>query len=260
MDDIAKFYLDASFLALAYMCAWFIVSLLTKRNDVADIAWGGGFLLVTWFSFFWSKEYSIRSIVVSSMVTIWALRLSLHVYFRNRFKKEDARYEAWRLSWGRWFYVRSFFEVFMLQGVLFLIVVFPVVVNNLSGSTKFSLLDFFGIFVWLIGFLFEVVADNELKNFLKKRENRGKIIQTGLWRYSRHPNYFGEVTCWWGLFIMALSIPGGVMGIIGPLTITFLILKVSGIPMLEERMKLKPGFEDYAKKTSIFFPLPAKKN
>ncbi len=188
---------------------------------------------------------------------MWSLRLSIHIYLRNRFKPEDARYQAWRL-WGAWFYLRSFFQIFIFQGILLLIVVSPVVISNIFGGKKISFLDVVGIAIWIFGFLFEAISDWQLKNFVKIPENKGKIIQTGLWRYSRHPNYFGEVTCWWGLWVVALSVPYGVIGITGPLIITFLILKVSGIPLLEKRMKEKPGFEDYAKKTSIFFPLPTK--
>jgi steroid 5-alpha reductase family enzyme len=240
------------------MCFWFLIALIIKRNDVADIAWGGGFLLCVSASLLLGNQLTIRNILITSLVMVWSLRLSLHIYMRNRFKPEDARYQAWRLSWGAWFYLRSFFQIFIFQGLLLLLVVSPVVISNVFGGKKVSLLDILGIAIWIFGFLFETISDWQLKNFVKISENKGKIIQTGLWRYSRHPNYFGEVTCWWGLWVVALSVPYGVIGIIGPLIITFLILKVSGIPLLEKRMKEKPGFEDYAKKTSIFFPLPIK--
>lgn len=235
-----------------YMCFWYFISILKKRNDVADIAWGLGFVLLAWISFYFSN-FSLIGLVVNIFVTIWGVRLSSHIYLRNRNKGEDARYLVWRQEW-KYFYLRSFFQVFMLQGLLLFLIVYPVIFINTNAEINFNYLYLFGILVWIFGFLFESIADWQLKNFISRPENKGKIMQNGLWKYSRHPNYFGEVTMWWGIFLIALILPNGIYTIFGPLTITFLILSVSGIPMLEKKYEGNLIFEEYKKKTSKFIP------
>jgi steroid 5-alpha reductase family enzyme len=192
------------------------------------------------------------------LVTIWGLRLAIHIYSRNKGKAEDFRYKAWREQWGKWFLVRSYFQVFLLQGLFLFLISLPVILIN-QHTTALSFLDFLGIAVWIIGFYFEVVGDWQLSQFVREPSNRGKIIETGLWKYTRHPNYFGEVVQWWGIFLMAISLPNGILTIIGPLTITILILFVSGIPMLEKKYEGRADFEDYKRRTSAFIPLPPTK-
>jgi len=243
------------FLVWFYMKAWFLFSLLVKRNDVADIAWGLGFLLVTLAAYLPQGIFLDRGLLVALLVTIWASRLSLHIYLRNRGRAEDYRYQAWRKEWGRAFYIRSYFQVFVLQGFLLLIVSSPAVVASVYRGTNWGILDLLGLFVWTVGFLFESVGDWQLARFIKNLENKERLIQQGLWQYTRHPNYFGEVAQWWGIWLIALSTPYGWLSIIGPFAITILILKVSGIPLLEKKMAENPEFEAYKKKTSIFIPL-----
>lgn len=243
---------------LAYMSLWFIVSLLRKRNDVADVAWGLGFVLMSWTAYSLAMSHSVRALIVCALVSVWGTRLAWHIYHRNKGKAEDYRYLAWRQEWGKWFYVRSYFQVYLLQGALLFLIVMPVLFINQRSSSDLGLLDFVGIAVWLIGFVFESVGDAQLAKFIKDPSNKGKLMQSGLWAYTRHPNYFGEVTQWWGLWIIALSVENGFLSIIGPLTITILILKVSGIPLLEKKMQSHPDFADYEKRVSKFFPLPRK--
>ena len=254
-----NYYYILEFVVLVYMAVWFVISILKKRNDVADIAWGLGFVLLSWVSFALSESMNARGILVGVLVSIWGTRLAWHIYSRNRGKPEDYRYAAWRKEWGSSFFVRSFFQIYMLQGVLLYLVVMPVLFINHSRGGSIGLLDLAGCAVWIIGFLFESVGDAQLARFIKDPTNKGKLIQSGLWQYTRHPNYFGEVTQWWGIWLIALSVPGGWMSIIGPLTITFLILKVSGIPMLEKKMAEKPGFAEYSRRTSMFIPLPPRR-
>lgn len=235
-----------------YMCFWYFIAILKKRNDVADIAWGLGFVLMAWSSFYFSN-FSLIAFIVNIFVTIWGLRLSSHIYLRNRNKYEDSRYLVWRQEW-KYFYLRSFFQVFLLQGLLLFLIVYPVIFINENAPSAFNLFYTLGIFVWIFGFIFESVADWQLKNFISNPENKGKIMQTGLWKFSRHPNYFGEVTMWWGIFLIAIFLPYGFYTIFGPLTITFLILFVSGVPMLEKKYEGNLDFEDYKKRTSRFIP------
>lgn len=240
------------------MSLWFVVSLIKKRNDVADIAWGLGFVLLASVSYFISEASGVRGILVGILVSIWGLRLAWHIHARNKGKAEDYRYLAWRKEWGKWFYIRSYFQVYLLQGALLFLIILPVLIINKSIGGGLGLLDVFGFVVWIIGFYFESVGDAQLARFIKDPSSKGKIMQSGLWAYTRHPNYFGEVTQWWGIWLIALSVPNGWLGIIGPVTITFLILKVSGIPMLEKKMKENPEFADYKQRVSVFIPLPRK--
>ncbi len=252
-------YLLLGLILFAYMNFWFFVSLFKKRNDVADVAWGLGFVVLAWTSFYLNQYWSWVSLMVNILVTIWGLRLAYHIYSRNKGNPEDYRYKAWREEWGKWFYLRSYFQIYILQGFLLFVISLPVIFINTYEIKAFGALLLVGIFVWLVGFFFESVGDAQLAKFIKNPENKGKLMQSGLWAYTRHPNYFGEVTQWWGIFIIVLSTPFGWISIIGPLTITFLILKVSGIPMLEKKMEQNPEFLAYKKRTSMFIPLPVKK-
>jgi steroid 5-alpha reductase family enzyme len=264
--DIGLAFAGALGYALAvvfiYMTAGFIVSLYLRRADIADSMWGIGFVLVavlTWWHF--NTLPSLRQLVIIALVSIWGLRLARHIYARNHGRPEDFRYQAWRTAWGSWFPLRSYLQIFLLQGVLLVLIAAPIIFVNRFDDSVFTLLGWglfetAGLIVWLIGFYFESRGDAELKSFIANPENKGKILTTGLWAYTRHPNYFGEVAQWWGIWLIALGLPFGVLAIIGPLTISTLILKVSGVPMLEKKYEGNPAFEEYKKHTSAFFPLP----
>ncbi|MFZ5535800.1 MAG: DUF1295 domain-containing protein [Patescibacteria group bacterium] len=250
---------DLIFLAITlwgYMTLWYLIAIANRRNDVADIAWGMGFILIAWtaFSLF---GFSRKAFVTDILVSIWGIRLAWHIYHRNKKKTEDSRYQEWRKTW-KYFYLRSYLQVFMLQGLLLYIIALPIIFINRSASSIFGYTDFAGLLVWIIGFYFEHTADKQLATFVANPKNKGKILQSGLWRYSRHPNYFGEVTQWWGIFLIAVSLPGAWITVIGPLTITGLILFVSGVPLLEKKYEGRKDFEAYKKRTSVFIPLPPK--
>ncbi len=249
-----NYYPTLALMLWLYMSTWFVISLARKRNDVADVAWGLGFVLLAWASFFLSEVRGTRGLLVNILVTAWGVRLAWHIYTRNRGKAEDYRYLAWRHEWGKWFYTRSYLQVYLLQGLLLLIISLPVVMINRSAHGALGFVDGIGVCVWVLGFAFETVADAELARFARDPRNRGKIMQSGLWRYTRHPNYFGEIVQWWGIWVLSLVVKGGCLAIIGPITITFLILKVSGVPILEKKMAENPAFADYKWKTSVLLP------
>jgi len=248
-----------SLAVFAYMTAVFLAALLKKDNSVVDIAWGPGFVMVALLSFFWEPGSEARHVLITALVLAWAARLAVHIYLRNKGRGEDYRYAQWRRTWGKWFVLRSFFQIFMLQGIFLLLISYPVALVNLSAAKGLSPLDFAGALVWLGGFFFEAVGDYELKKFRQKAENRARIMTTGLWKYTRHPNYFGEATQWWGIFLIALSVPGGWAALISPLTISFLLLRVSGVAMLEKKYAGNEEFAGYARRTSAFFPWFPKK-
>ena len=241
-----------------FMTAAFLISLIRRRNDLADVVWGIGIMVVAYSTFLSVDIIHGRALLVALLVTLWGVRLSWHIHARNKNKKEDFRYAQWRRQWGSWFIARSYAQVFLLQGFLMILVSLPVVVSMVTiPQPQLEWLISFGLIIWLIGFFFESIGDLQLSIFLEHPENRGKIMTHGLWSWTRHPNYFGEVAQWWGIFFIALSSPAyWYASLIGPLTITFLILKVSGIPLLEKRYEGNAEFDEYKKKTSAFFPLP----
>jgi len=254
-----SYFLTLAGALLAYMTFFFILSLIKKRNDIADIAWGIGFVMLAWLSFFLSEGVDIRQIIVCALVTVWGVRLAAHIYMRNKGKKEDYRYLAWRKEWGKLFYIRSYLQVYLLQGILLYIIVLPVLLINKDIGGDLVILDFIGIFVWCVGFFFEVVGDAQLAKFLKNKKNKGKLMTEGLWAYTRHPNYFGESFLWWGVFLIAFSATNLLWLIVSPLLITLLVLKISGVPILEKKMEKHPDFEEYKRRVSVFVPLPPKK-
>jgi len=258
MNVLNTFFI-AAIIIFTYMTGLFVVALMRKDNSIADIAWGAGFVVVAWCTLVVTGDFFPRQLLTCSLILIWGSRLSIRIFLRNRGKGEDPRYRKWREEWGRCFIVRSYLQVFLLQSVILLINISPVLIINTTSDAKLVLLDTLGLLVWITGFLFESIGDWQLDHFLKDPKNRGIIMNRGLWRYSRHPNYFGEITMWWGIFIIALSVPLGWIGFVGPTTITLMIIFVSGIPMTERLMEKTPGFEEYKRRTSVLIPWFPKK-
>jgi len=242
-----------------YASLWFLAAQRLRRYDIADIAWGLGFIFLSLIGQFSESGFSIRGLMVQTLVVFWGLRLSLHIFLRNRGKEEDPRYRKWRLDWGAYASIRAYFQLFLLQGLLIVVILTPATYILARSDPDLNWLDALGFAVWLAGFITETVADMQMSRFKRNPSNRGKFISSGLWRYSRHPNYFGEVLLWWGLWLMACSAPGGWMTVLGPATITVLILFVSGIPLLEKRYEGQAEYEAYRRRTSAFIPLPPKK-
>lgn len=245
---------------LVFFTTAFAIAQKRKNNGLIDIAWGMGFVVAALTSLIITSEPSIRGFLLTFLVLLWGLRLSYHLFRRNWNKEEDYRYKAMREKWGDSNpYVTAYFRVFMPQLILLFIIVQPVLRANLKSGGPLGVLDFVGLAIWLIGYFFEVVGDWQLKQFISKPENKGRLMKSGLWSYSRHPNYFGEATMWWGIFIIASTVPGSLFTIVSPLLITYLLLFVSGVPLLEKKYQNHPEWKEYAEKTSIFFPLPPKK-
>ncbi len=253
-----KIFIDACLLLLVYASTWFLIALYKKRNDVADIAWGPGYILICIYLFL-TQPYSPLSFLMMVLVTIWGIRLSWHIYSRNKNKAEDYRYRAWREEWGNYFYIRSYLQVFILQGFILLLVISPLMLASFQAPPAWDLFTFAGIAIWLTGFIFQAIGDHQLSVFIKERKSSAVIMQTGLWKYSRHPNYFGEILMWWGLFTMVIPLNNSWWVLISPLLISYLLVFVSGIPMLEKKYKGNPAFEDYKRRTSALIPMPSKK-
>lgn len=245
---------QAAALIWAYASLWFLIGMFRKRNDVADIAWGLGFVALCLFCAF-TRPISPVAAVVYGLVGLWGIRLAIHIGARSAGKAEDFRYRQWRQSWGKWFVLRSYLQVYLLQGCFMWLMSIPILLAAEAASARLSVVSLLGVLLWAIGFAFEAIGDYQLSVFVKNKTQAGQIMQTGLWRYTRHPNYFGEVLLWWGIFLLVLPLEYGLWAIISPLTITFLLLYVSGIPMLEAKYADNPQFQAYKKRTSAFFPM-----
>lgn len=243
-----------------YMTIWFVIAVLKKDNSIADVAWGLGFMLLAWFTYFYTDAETIRQLVMNVCISAWAIRLSGYIYQRNALKAgEDFRYAAWRKDWGKNWLWRSYLQVFLLQGFFMLLIVLPVLIAANSTQNSWNYINTLGLFVFTAGFLFEAIADFQLAHFKADVQNKGKIMTTGLWHYTRHPNYFGEAVLWWGIFLMVVPVENWYWALISPVLITYLLTRVSGVPMLENKYRNNPQFAAYAKQTSAFIPWWPKK-
>ena len=243
---------------LAALTGLWLVSLRLKDSSIVDIFWSLGFILVAAiYAALTPDGLRERKILMLVMVTAWGLRLSLHLYRRNRGRPEDYRYAAWRTQYGAAWPIRSLFQVFWLQAILLWIVSAPLLAAQ-GSSAPLGLLDAVGFVGWCVGLAFEAVGDYQLARFKADPANKGRVLDTGLWRYTRHPNYFGDAVVWWGIYLVALS-AGGWWSIYGPALMTYLLVRVSGVAMLERDLKQKkPEYAEYIRRTSAFVPMPPK--
>jgi len=248
-------YLQTSSVLLIFMTAVFCLALFLRDNSIVDISYGLAFVLCGWLGYFAFGSDHPRQCLVLGMISIWGLRLAVHILLRKRGEQgEDFRYRKWREEWGKSFFWRSYLQIYLLQGGVIYLVALPLLLVIDQPGDRLGLLDLCGALIWLAGWLFETIGDWQLLQFKRNPANRGKIIQAGLWRYTRHPNYFGEALLWWGVFLVALGSPHGLVALLSPLLINFLLLKISGIPMLEAKYGGHPEFEAYKRRTNAFFP------
>ena len=248
---------DCCVVLFLYANLWYFISVYKKRNDIADIAWGIAYIVVCLFIFF-KYETGFYFKLLFLLISLWGVRLSLHIFIRNKDKKEDFRYNAWRQDWGKWFYIRSYFQVYILQASIALVIMLPIL-YSVDVKAEFSITSCFGILIWISGFSIQSLADYQLLKFVKtEKKKKGEFLQSGLWKYSRHPNYFGEIVMWWAICLILLPVSTHWIIFISPITITLLLIFVSGIPMLEKRYQGNEKFQEYKKRTSVLIPLPQK--
>ena len=233
-----------------------MISVRLEDASIADIFWGLGFVLLVWLYCLLAPALTSRSWLVAVLITVWGARLSLHIYRRHRGKGEDPRYQAMRASHGPAFRWRSLFTVFWLQGAILWLVALPLLVAvRAARPADLTAVDGLGVLLFAIGFGFEVIGDYQLERFKADPSNRGRVLDRGLWHYTRHPNYFGDATMWWGVFLMAAATPGGWLTVLSPVLMTFLLMRVSGVTLLERNLRAsKPGYRAYIARTPIFFP------
>lgn len=253
-------YLETFILLFAFFFIVFMIGQIKKNNSIVDIAWGSGFVISALYNFFRNAEAGSKGIIITICIAIWGLRLSYHIAKRNLGKPEDYRYVNMRQQWGNKFVLlKSFFNVYFLQMIIMYIVSLPVIYAS-TTTQALSWYNYLGIILWAVGFFFESCGDYQLKQFIKNPLNKDKIMDKGLWSLTRHPNYFGDSSMWFGIFLIAISNINGLWIIVGPALMTFFLVFVSGVRLLEKKYKGNKEFEDYKMRTSAFIPWFPKKN
>ena len=246
-------------IAIIMVSTW-LLSVVIKNASIVDIVWGAGFAVTSWVLAIAVDGNNGRQILLAIMVGAWGMRLALYLAKRNIGHGEDWRYKAMRKKAGKKFPFSSLITVFGLQGVLMWIVSLPVQFGSGDDSPGIGPIAVIGVMVWLVGLSFEAIGDMQLARFKKNPENSGKVLDTGLWSLTRHPNYFGDALLWWGIGIVGAETGSGLIGFVGPLVMTFFLLRVSGVPMLERSLsKRRAGYAEYVARTRPFFPRPPKK-
>ncbi|HEV7280296.1 MAG TPA: DUF1295 domain-containing protein [Pirellulaceae bacterium] len=242
-------------------CGVWLVSLLRRDAGVADVFWGAGFVLVAGAACAFDGACDARDLLLAAFASIWGLRLAAHILWRNGGEAEDRRYRAMRAHHGERFWWVSLFTVFLLQAGLLWFVALPLqVAILLDDSRPLFWLDGVGAGVWAVGLFFEAVGDWQLAAFKSRQENDGRVMDRGLWRYTRHPNYFGDFCVWWGLYLIAAA-GGAWWTIASPIVMSFLLLRVSGVTLLESDIsERRPQYRDYQTRTNAFFPGPSRRN
>ncbi len=251
---------SAGAIVVLMLVTW-LVSLRLHDVSIVDIIWGLGFVVVAVTAAVVGDGFADRRYLLLALVAVWGLRLSGYLAWRNLGHGEDYRYVAMRKKFGPSFWWISFFQVFLLQGVLMWVVSLPVQLSaSAAEPASFGPLAVAGVAVWTVGLAFEAIGDAQLARFKAKPESKGQVMDQGLWRYTRHPNYFGDFCVWWGIFLVAAETVPGRVGVIGPIVMSLLLLRVSGVAMLEKTIgKRRQGYADYIERTSAFFPRPPKR-
>ncbi|MCY4258131.1 MAG: DUF1295 domain-containing protein [bacterium] len=252
------FWVSALVIVGLMLVVW-ATSVAIRNASIVDIFWGFGFVAIAWVALATTDGHGVRGAFLVAMATAWGLRLTVYLAFRNIGEEEDYRYQSMRRRAGDRFWITSLGRVFGLQGAVMWVVSLPLQIGISEPDRGFAALWVIGAVVFVVGYLFESIGDWQLARFKANPNNAGKIMDKGLWRYTRHPNYFGDATVWWGIGLVAASTPVGIVGLIGPVIMTWLLLKVSGVAMLERGLhKRRSGYSKYVERTSAFIPRPPK--
>ena len=255
MESVWLFMINLGAVVLLMVIGW-LISLKEDNVTLVDSLWGLGFILIAWLSLLFGGGNTLRGFLLTMLTTAWGLRLTVYLTRRNRGKGEDPRYASWRVKHGDRFRVVSFYKVFLIQALFMWVIALSLQYGIMAeAQVRLTGLDFAGLAVWGIGFGFETIGDRQLARFKSDPANQGKVMDRGLWAYTRHPNYFGEALIWWGIFFMVLSTPGAGWTVISPVVITVVLLKMTGVALTEKTiLETRPHYRDYIERTSAFVP------
>jgi len=256
-----QIYFQALLVIICLMSILWIISVSIKNVSIVDLFWGFGFVLANGFYYISTDGFLPRKIILLIMVSVWGLRLSGYLAWRNIGKGEDYRYQQFRKKYGenKYWWI-SFFQTFLLQGILMWLISAPLLGAQYYGmKNSLGIFDYAGLILWITGFIFEAGGDCQLARFKAEPSNKGKVLSSGFWRYTRHPNYFGDSSVWWGYGFICLA-AGSIIPVLGSVLMTALIIKVSGVALLEKNLKEKrPEYREYIQRTSAFLPWFPKK-
>ncbi len=241
--------------ALGMMTLVWVASLVKRDASIVDVFWSLGSVVAGWVYFVTAEVHTPRGVLVVGLVTLWGLRLSLYILWRNWGHGEDYRYQEMRERHRGTFAVWSLFFVFWLQALLLWAISTPLYQAQQPEPASLAVLDVLGLALFVVGFAFEAGGDWQLARFKADPANKGQVMDRGFWRYTRHPNYFGDAVVWWGFFCFAAATPGGWWTVYSPILMTLLLMRVSGVTLLEKKLQqTKPAYRDYAERTNAFFP------
>lgn len=252
---MSSLYLTTGLMVLVYFSLLFAIACKIKNYAIADIGWGAGFILTAGVSGYMASITTPFYTLVFGLVCLWGIRLSIHIYLRNKGKDEDFRYQNFRKQWIKHPYLQAYIKLYLTQALLTLIVSTAIFIAVTSEASELNLLSILFACVALFGFLYESISDYQLVKFKKTDGSSGKIMRQGLWRYSRHPNYFGEIVFWWGISLLVATTTGNYLALTSGLVMNLLIVFVSGVPMLEAKYKSNPAYEDYIRSTNSLIPI-----
>jgi len=248
--------------AIGSVLLLWLISIPIRDVSIIDMFFAVILMAITTVSFFLGNGAFDRKLLVLGMVGIWALRITVHLIQRNWGHGEDVRYTKLR-GWvndERAFIWLSLRQVFLLQGVVLWLCAFPVMMAMVYPQPSNPAWVSWGAALWLVGFLFEAIADLQLKRFRADESKKGTVLRSGLWKYSRHPNYFGELCVWWGIFLVVCDHPLGLVTIVGPLVYSYLVINITGQKTLDKKLaREKPGYQEYMDTTSGLIPMPPRR-
>ena len=262
MNPLFDAFLAGGGVVLGAMSLVWLASVRLRDASIVDVFWGLGFVIAAWAYRGFGPAAGPRQLLALALVTIWGLRLATYIAWRNRGQGEDYRYRAMREAGGPGFWWRSYFKIFLLQGLLVCVIATPhlwIQASEQSPGWRWS--DAVGLLLFLVGFTFEAIGDWQMARFKADPANRGKVMRSGLWAWTRHPNYFGDATLWWGYYFLALAAPGGYFTLPSVVLMNVLLLKVSGVALLEKTIqKRRPEYREYIESTSAFIPWPRRRS
>lgn len=248
---INQYLVEIGCILFVYLSSMVIAACYKKDTSVANFTWGGGVLIVTLYTFLRMSNFLLQQILVTTMICLWSTRLIAYVY--HRYTGKDPRFVTWK-----WQGIKALIiNIVWVFGQIIMITIMsnPIInINMYNWPHAIAFFDILGIMIWIFGYAYEAISDYQLSKFMHNSANKGHVMQSGLWRYSRHPNYFGESVMWWGIYCMSLSVPYAWMTILAPITITFLLVFVTGVPLIENAMANNSEYQQYKKKTSTFIP------